>query len=433
MTALKTRPPTGRVPWPLILIEGGEKAGKSWMIAELSASPKVGQTYWIDLGEGAADEYGAIPGARYEVIDHDGTFADILGQVEAAKAEAARVAEAKQPPVVLGIDSGTLEWDLLKGIADAKARARLAKRGKQVAPDAEPQISMDLWNEINSKHRRLMTHLMTFPGIVVITARGKEVAALDSSGRPVEGSKEYKVEGQKNLAFDATVWIRVSRDHPPLVVGARSVHAGVRPGVDRPRPVPGLTLEKVVFDILRCDPETAHVRDLVPLSTEDDSVGQLGGDRPVSGPPAADRPVSDPPAALSALSAAATGLLADLEQATDETGLRRVWNAAGEAAKAGRITPAELEHFRAQWKAHKAALFPPEPKNPGNDPQRRKMFALFGQAEITDRDDRLHYVSEVTGREVASTNNLTDDEVRDVCERLESYIAQSTPDGGVAS
>jgi hypothetical protein len=281
MTNLRTRPPTGGVPWPLILIEGSEKAGKSWACAELSASPKVGQTYWIDLGEGSADEYGAIPGTRYLVVEHDGTFTQLLAAVEAIKAEAAKAAQAGQPPVVLVIDSMTAEWDLLKGIADAKARQRLAKKGRAVAPDAEPQISMDLWNDVNSKHRRLMTHLMTFPGIVAVTARGKEVAALDASGRPVEGSKEYKVDGQKNLAFDATVWIRVSRDHPPVVVGARSVHAGVRPGVDRPVPAPGLTLEKVIFDILKCAPGEAHVRDLVqPQTTDTDEPAEQPQDGP---------------------------------------------------------------------------------------------------------------------------------------------------------
>ncbi|TDC82418.1 hypothetical protein E1193_11755 [Micromonospora sp. KC606] len=432
MTTLKTRTPTGRVPWPLILIEGGEKAGKSWACAELSASPKVGQTYWIDLGEGSADEYGAIPGARYLIVEHDGTFGQILAAVEAIKAEAQRAADAGEPPVVVVLDSGTAEWDLLKGIADAKARARLAKKGKRLGPDEEPQISMDLWNDINGKHRKLMTHLMTFPGIAVVTARGKDVAALDSNGRPVEGSKEYKVEGQKNLAFDATVWIRVSRDHPPLVVGARSVHAGIQPGVDRPRPVPGMTLEKVVFEILRCNPTEAHVRDLVQPQVTDADVAEGQAERPVSAPPAS-RPVSGPPAALSA---AATGLLDDLTQATDETGLRRVWRAAVAADNEGRVSKAEAEHFQAQWKARKAELFPPEPKNPGNDPQRRKMFALLGQADITDRDDRLAYVSDIAGRPVGSTNDLTDDEVQAVVARLESYIAQNTPpaeDLGAAS
>ncbi|MEU4777497.1 hypothetical protein [Micromonospora sp. NPDC023633] len=429
--ALRTRKPTGRVPWPLILVEGGEKAGKSWMIAELSASPRVGPTYWIDLGEGAGDEYGAIPGARYEIVEHDGTFGDILGQVEAAKAEAARVAAAKLPPVVLGIDSGTLEWDLLKGIADAKARARLAKRGKQIAPDAEPQISMDLWNEINAKHRRLMTHLMTFPGIVVITARGKEVAALDNGGRPVEGSKEYKVEGQKNLAFDATVWVRVSRDHPPMVVGARSVHAGIRPGVDRPRPVPGLTLEKLVFDILKCNPETAHVRDLVPLSTEDDSIGRDVDERPVSGPPA-NRPVSGPPRqyavgefpAPEALSAAGTGILHDLAQAYDETALRRVWKAAGQVASEQRISLAESDYIRDRWAVRKEQLFP---SKPAVDAQHKRIHAMCKEAGIEDRDSRLRFLSEVTGREIDTQNRLNVDEASAVIDRLKAVIAQNTP------
>lgn len=265
--ALKTRKPTGRVPWPLILVEGGEKAGKSWMCAELSASDKVGQTYWIDFGEGSADEYGAIPGARYEIVEHDGSFRSLLAAVVDVKAEAQRAVDAGEPPVVLVFDTATAEWDLLKGVADAKARERLAKKGRRLAPDATPSISMDLWNDINGMHRKLITHLMTFPGIAVVTARGKWVAAIGDDGKPIEGHKEYRVEAQKGLAYDASVWVRVSRDHPPLVVGARSVHAGIRPGVDEPREVPDLTLEKVVFDVLRCDPKTAQVRDLVEPDT----------------------------------------------------------------------------------------------------------------------------------------------------------------------
>ena len=284
---LKTRQPTGAVPWPLILVEGGEKSGKSWAIAELSASPRVGQTYWIDLAEGAADEYGAIPGARYLIVEHDGRYASILQAVQDVRAEAARAAAAGEPPVVLGIDSGTALWDLLKGQADAKARARLARKGKRLADDEEPQISMDLWNEANTKHRKLMTLLMTFPGIAVITARGKDVAALDKGGRPIEGSKEYKVEGQKNLAFDATVWLRLARGEHPTVIGARSVHAGIKPGEDQARKVPGLTLEKLVFEVLRCDPAKAHVRELVDLATEEPEDEQPA-DAPVSGAPVGD-------------------------------------------------------------------------------------------------------------------------------------------------
>ena len=127
---------------------------------------------------------------------------------------------------------------------------------------------MNLWNDATSRHRKLMTILMTFPGIVVMTARGKEVASLDASGRPVEGTKEYKVEGHKTLAYDASVWVRLSRERPPVIVGSRSVHAGIRPGVDQPQEAPGFTLEWLIFDVLKCDPAKAHARDLVEAKPE---------------------------------------------------------------------------------------------------------------------------------------------------------------------
>lgn len=261
--ALKTRKPTGAVPWPLVLIEGAEKAGKSYACAQFSASERVGQTYWIDIGEGAADEYGAIPGSRYLVVEHDGSFDQILAAVADIKKEARRAADADEPPVVLVIDSMTAEWDLLKEWAGNRAKTSKSNRAKlERDPNAEVNVPMNIWNDANARHRKLMTHLLTFPGIVLVTARGKEVASLDDNGKPVEGVKEYKVEGHKTLAYDASVWVRLSRDEAPVVVGARSVHHGVRPGVDKPRPVKDFSLEWLVFDLLRCDPSGAHVRDL---------------------------------------------------------------------------------------------------------------------------------------------------------------------------
>ncbi|MFC7103887.1 AAA family ATPase [Nonomuraea rubra] len=203
--AIKTRKPTGVVPWPVVLLEGGEKAGKSWAAAELSASEKVGQTYWIDLNEGAADEYGAIPGARYLVVEHDGTWQDIVGQVAEIRQEAARAADAGEPPVVLVIDSMTAEWDLLKDWAANRAKgSRSNQQRLQRDPNAEVQVPMNLWNDATARHRRLMTVLMTFPGIVVMTARGKEVA---SSTRPAGRSK-----GRRTTRWRAT---RTSPSTPP--------------------------------------------------------------------------------------------------------------------------------------------------------------------------------------------------------------------------
>lgn len=270
MSKLRTRKPTGVAPFPFILIEGEEKSGKSWAAAEFSASDKVGRTLWIDMGEGSGDEYGAIPGARYEIVEHDGSWVDLLGQIEAAREVAQAALDAGEPPVVLVIDSITAVWDLLKDWAGQRARNSRSGRQKLAAdPNAEIDIPMNLWNDANKRWRRFMTMLMTFPGIVVATAKGKEVAALDPNGRPIPGAKEYRVEGQKNLAFDATVWVRMSREHAPMVVAARSVHAGIRPGVDRPKPAPDFSLEWLVFEVLRCTPGQTKPRVLVEPTVDE--------------------------------------------------------------------------------------------------------------------------------------------------------------------
>src|SRR4028118_563679 len=115
VSGLKTRQPTGRVPWPCSLLGGGEKAGKSWALAQFSASERIGALYWIDLNEGAGDEYGAIPGARYQLIEHDGSYAAVLAAVQAVKAEARRAPAAGRAPVVLAIDTGSAIW---RGLTD---------------------------------------------------------------------------------------------------------------------------------------------------------------------------------------------------------------------------------------------------------------------------------------------------------------------------
>lgn len=325
MTALKTRPPTGRVPWPLILVEGPEKSGKSYAIAKLSASDRVGQTYWIDLGEGSADEYGAVEGARYLVVDHDGTWAGIYGAVEAVHAEALRAQAAGEAPVVLAIDSMTAEWDMLKDWAANRAR----KRRKITDPSAEVKIAMDLWNDANGRHAKLMKLLMTFPGIAVITARGKPIAVIGDNGQPVEGQKDYKVEGQKSLAFDASCWVRLDREDPGQVVGLRSVHAGIRPGRDEPKKLPeDWTLEWLVFDALKCDPTGSHARKLTEI-----------------------RPGDDAPE-----SPRFTALTLAIESAPDLEALRIQWAQIQPALEAGEITEDEAQRAGAAVAGCKAHL-----------------------------------------------------------------------------
>lgn len=420
---LKTRKPTGRVPWPLVLVEGPEKSGKSYSAALLSASPRVGQTYWIDLGEGAADEYGAIPDARYLVVEHDGTWPSIFGSVVAIRDEARRAAEAGEPPVVLVIDSMTAEWDMLKDWISNIAKERLEKKGRRLNPDEEPKISMDLWNAANGRHRKLMTVLMTFPGIVVVTARGKEVAALDANGRPIEGSKEYKVEGQKTLAFDCSAWVRMSRENAPTVIGLRSVHAGMRPGIDKPKPAPNFSLDWLIFDILRCDPATAAPRDLAELKPGSDDPDQ----QPANGVAAAprqqaarqrqERPKPSPRAAA---------LFAAIDEAATLDALKAQYDALTVAATKGEITQAENDQLTAHVRNKKSALekaAQPAPAEQGGEPpmvnqqQHRHMHALWreiGMAGDEHRAERLRITSEVVGREITSSAQLAEFEAERV-------------------
>ena len=278
---IHSRKPTGKVTWPCILVEGEEKAGKTWLAYQLSKSDKIGAAFAIDLGEGSADEYASI--GNYEVLmaDPDNplapwTFPALLDQVSAVRDFAREQIEAGEKPVMLTIDTMSDEWGVLVDAITAKA-ARSEKNRRMLAEDpaAEVKVPNHLWNDANAKHRRLMTMLLTFPGIVVLTARGKEVAEI-RNGSPVEGSKVWKVEGQKNLAYDVTAWIRMRRNAPPTLEGCRSVHIGLRPGIDAARELPEEFreggLEWFIFDALRLDPGTAAVRDLRSLTDDGEAL-----------------------------------------------------------------------------------------------------------------------------------------------------------------
>ncbi|MGY1712743.1 hypothetical protein ACI8AC_24845 [Geodermatophilus sp. SYSU D00758] len=325
VSGLKTRKPTGRVPWPCILLEGEEKAGKSWALAQFSTSDKIGALYWIDLNEGAGDEYGAIPGANYQIIEHDGSYASVLAAVQAVKAQARRAADAGEPPVVLGIDTGSAIWDGLKDWASERA-ARSARNRELLKrdPNAEITISQNLWNDAGARWRKLQTELLTFPGIVVVTARGKEVTEVDANGRPIEGQKTWSVQTHREFPYAASVWLRLRRGRRPLIVGARSVHVGIKPNTDPAKEVTdkaatGRLLEWLVFDALKCDPGTAHVRDLVSFH----GGGLLDHERTEEAPAGRTRRQDE---------ADVADLVARIGEAGDDDELREVWAEANRSA-----------------------------------------------------------------------------------------------------
>ena len=268
---LKTRKPTGRAGWPKILVEGGDKAGKSWSLANLSASPKVGRTVVLVLGEDETrwDEYGKIPGTRFEIVEHDGRWASIIGAVEDAKAEAAAARDKGELPFVLGVDTMTAIWEGLKDWASMRARGSKKNRALLAAdPDAEIDVTSNYWNDARGRHRILMRHLLTFPGIVVLLARGSEVTLFEN-GQPVANRKTWSVEGERNLPFDVSAHIRLSRNARPQIVSASGIHCQIRPGIDPPKRLPDdWSLESFIFDTLKLDAANAEVRGFTEFRQE---------------------------------------------------------------------------------------------------------------------------------------------------------------------
>lgn len=267
---LKTRPPTGATSWPLILLAGEAKTGKTYAAAQFTGDERIGRSFWLDLGEGCADEYGAVPGADYEIIDHDGTWVDIIGQVAEVR-EVAREALTKgDKPVSLTIDSMTAEWSMLSAWTDTRARRSNSNReALSKDPDAEIDITANYWNDANSRHNRLMNILKTFPGVVVLTALETEKTQFGPNGRPLKNApKVARPDAQKRLTADVTVWVRLSLDAPPTIVGMRSVRHTIQPGKDKPKPWPDFTLGKLVFEHLGIAANPVQVRNTPTLDAD---------------------------------------------------------------------------------------------------------------------------------------------------------------------
>lgn len=330
--ALKTRKPNGRSSHPCILIEGDEKAGKSWMAAQFTGNERIGRSYWIDLAEGDGDLYGAVPGADYEIVEHDGTYLSIYGAIADVHAEATRARAAGEKPVMLVVDPIGPLWDLL---ADwARNRAKESKNNKKILEDdenAEINVGPTYWNPATDRWRRCMTLLLTFPGVVLLLARGKEIALIGPDGNPVRGRKDYRVEGHKSLCHDVTAWVRLTRGEHPRIVGGRSVKVDMRPESYKPRQIPDFSLEWLLFDALGYDPDNARVRDGMELK------------------PGSDAPVSE----------MASVLELGVESAESVEQLKAVYDKVRPAVGKKDITPPEADRLYALIGARKAQLEPP--------------------------------------------------------------------------
>lgn len=207
------RKPSGLPSWPIFLLAGREKAGKSWQAALASASDLIGQTYWVSIGEKDPDEYGAIPGARFEIAPHDGTVSDIEATIQWLR-KAPQVDGKKN---LLVIDSGTRLWDQLSREANnlAESRGSRDKNGELI-------VGTDLWNKVTFQWNRILSEVKAWDGPVIITARMELTAVMGDRGRPT-GEKTEKVKSQKNLPYDVDGIVEMPARGIATLTGARSV------------------------------------------------------------------------------------------------------------------------------------------------------------------------------------------------------------------
>jgi hypothetical protein len=359
---LTTRRPSGKVPWPLMCIAGVEKAGKSYSAALLSASDLVDRTFYIELGEGAADQYGEIRNARYEIVEHDGSYDGIAHVIWAATMQPR---ENGRPHAIV-VDSVTELWDMLSDEQQLKANQRAAAKAieqKKPEPTEEAQITMDLWNVAKKKWRRVVDMLRVYDGPVALLAR-MELATVMQNGKPTT-DREWKIRAEKNLPFECDLIVKMYAPQTAKLSGVRSTRLQVPPGSELP----------------------------LPSFTIDGLLRRMGLDGTVAMAPrsyTAPRPQ-------------------DAEELQDRPMQRQAPDA-----------PVDDEWSTPEMVRESMAVSRPLPPEPITAGQQKKMHALLSEKGLGGRADGLAFLSRTVGRDITSSKQLTKANGRAVIEALEA-------------
>lgn len=258
---LNARQPTGKAAPPMILLDGPDKVGKSATTYELSASPRVGETFVFPVLERSADEYREL--GPYQIVDTDGTWAGFTDQL----VEVTKVPMDPAKPNVAIFDTGTALWGGLSKHVDQRSR-NSAKNRKLLAedPDADIDSAQNLWNDAKSRWAHFLDILAAWPGISIIVARGDEVTQY-KDGQPVRsGPLVYRAQIEKSTPFRTTANVRIATYRNPVLVGLTKLGVDLPPGgLELPRDG---ALDHLVFEIMGV---TADTQAIIPL------IGATGG------------------------------------------------------------------------------------------------------------------------------------------------------------
>lgn len=308
---LRTRKPSGRPSWPLILLAGVEGSGKTWSAAEATGISMVGSAWWIEIGEQMADEYIKVPGADFEIIDHDGTYRNIAEQIR----EAAAAPTVDGKPNMLVVDSMTELWDLLSGEQQEIANR---KRGNKTT---EAPITMDQWNAAKKRWNQVIDALRSFPGPVILTSRLESVAVVGPDGKPVQGASSWKIRAEKNLPYEVQVVMQAQQPRHWTMTKVASTQLIMPPvGV---LPWPEFTVEELLIRMGLDQIEVSTKRTYVRTQTAPEPRVETQV-----------VPASDWPEDIAAA-------VKELEEAGDLDGLTGLWHAANQ--RGARTVKARVE------------------------------------------------------------------------------------------
>ncbi|MFJ4880081.1 hypothetical protein ACIP93_33405 [Streptomyces sp. NPDC088745] len=230
--ARRSRKPTGLPNPPMILLAGPEKSGKSRAAAEGTRSELIGMTYWIEIGgsEGTADYYGRLPGTNYEIVEHEGTYQDILDAVRWAVAQPPAV-EGKRNMIV--VDNVSVLWDMLSDEQALYARWRAERKAQENRrrgpnPDLPVTVDPDLWNRAKDRWGAILWHLRRHSGPTLLLARQEVVTAFEND-KPTR-DKTRKIKAEKNLAASVDAIVELHALGEAYLTGVRTLHWDVTPG-----------------------------------------------------------------------------------------------------------------------------------------------------------------------------------------------------------
>lgn len=429
----RTHRPSGKPSWPLILLAGAEKVGKSWEAATFSGSDLIGRTFWIELGETTAEEYGAVPGADYEVVEHNGSYQDLAAAAEWA----VRQGDANGKPNAIVIDSATILWDMLSA-----EQQEIALRRRKPGVNGEAKVTMDQWNAAKDRWGRFLDILRRNNGPVVLLARMDVVTLVDESGQPTK-SKDWKIKAEKNLPYNVGVIVSMPARGEAWLSGLQSTRLQLQEG--EKRRIDGFSLDRLMREMGLAEEGAAAPRQYTASRPDaDEAMADAGPQRPAQrsrpAAPAEDEwttPQSAPPSPL--MPTANPEQIAELAKAlrfvrgiTEPSSMLAAVSAMihRELTDARQLTKAEVTsvltelHIEHEANQQQQAATAPEV----NPAKTRMMHALFKKAKINTHDQRVGFASRTIGRTVESTSDLTADELMQVCAALGSSEAMAHED-----